>query len=361
MAYRHYHYQSERVRDYLEDGESLKKRALPVDDVAYDPSETTPLSASHYLRLVRSEAASCPQIVVAAVTSIPAPTVPPPETMNVRDIFRTGFAEGDDVPSIYLPSESWEKAFLAKFARIRLDEYEKPFERPPSGERAWRTFCYAEMKPPGSQIGQTPIEEANVSSPSHDALQTSESNPVEDGELDADAEEGEVDEKTEEREEEEHGILGLGDSVSGSLVEGSKDSLQWPRTPSSKKRKLDTLEGRPSLDEPDSNPLLGIVAQLDQGQAISLLKYHLKWLSTDDISNSQLRWLFALFSRVDPLLTGDEVSVVRDVCRKCRRIRASLARRKVGADDVRIAGLNMIISVVGGPFQQRDLRTVIES
>ena len=185
---------------------------------------------------------------------------------------------------------------------------------------------------------------------------------MEEGELDAGAEEGEVDETMNDGEEDEHETQEPGEGVQTQDVsdfatkQRDKDNEHGSDPLRSKKRKADELEDTPSLDQPYANPFLGIVARLNQGQAISLLQYHLKWLRKEDITNAQLRWLFALFSRVDPLLTAEEVSVVRDVCRRCRKIRASLAGQKVPVDDARIAGLNMIIAVVGGPFLQRDLR-----
>ncbi|KAJ3034838.1 gem (nuclear organelle) associated protein 2 [Rhizophlyctis rosea] len=378
------------MNDYFDDDEALKKRALPLDDTGDTPSDAgdTPMSASHYLRLVRQEAAACPQVVVAPTSAIPIfEKASNSDIPNVRDVFRGGFQEGDDVPAVYKPSQEWERTFLDKFEKLRnvvaqcvqrQYEFERPFEVPPKGDRAWRVFCYGESttktsrelraqkatrrkeRATQSAADEPAFTEAmEVDTATYEDLQPviAEEEGVEEGEIEeeedgvAEASAGVVDEETSDNMEDQN-------ETEQPLSVHLRVTNETSPPPPAKKQKVEhTFEDEgPSLDEVDTDPYLDLVAYLTQGQAIQLLKYHLQWLSNDDVTNQQLRWLFALLARIDPLLTGDEISVVREMCRKCRRIRARLAAQGVKEVEPRIAGLNMIIAIVGGPFAQGDLR-----
>ncbi|KAG0005800.1 gem (nuclear organelle) associated protein 2 [Entomortierella chlamydospora] len=93
------------------------------------------------------------------------------------------------------------------------------------------------------------------------------------------------------------------------------------------------------------------LAQLNQGHLIQLLKYHLRWMAEDDITDDQGRWLYALFLKLDPLVESDQVAILRNLAKKCARIRSHL-NSKSGS---KLATVNMVITIVAQLFGQNDL------
>ncbi|KAJ3120243.1 gem (nuclear organelle) associated protein 2 [Nowakowskiella sp. JEL0407] len=65
----------------------------------------------------------------------------------------------------------------------------------------------------------------------------------------------------------------------------------------------------------------------------------------------QGKWLFMLLARLDPLLTADEVSVIRDLCRHLQKIRLSIS----DPVDFRISTINMLVAIISKCFGQHDL------
>ncbi|KAJ1536694.1 gem (nuclear organelle) associated protein 2 [Nowakowskiella sp. JEL0078] len=100
-------------------------------------------------------------------------------------------------------------------------------------------------------------------------------------------------------------------------------------------------------EEPDFEK----ISLIDQPTVLYLLQMHLTWIPEDDISESQGKWLVLLFMKLDPLLTGDDVSLVREVCRRMKCIRQALS----DPTDLRISILNMVITLVSKSFGQKDL------
>ncbi|CAG8749714.1 27597_t:CDS:2 [Dentiscutata erythropus] len=99
-------------------------------------------------------------------------------------------------------------------------------------------------------------------------------------------------------------------------------------------------------------PFLSIISRLDQPTTIALLFYHIKWLDSG-ITITKCQWLFALFVKVDKLVTPNQMAILRSVCRKCIDIRQNLDMLDV--EDPILATLNMIITIVRRYFGQRDL------
>ncbi|RIB01326.1 survival motor neuron interacting protein 1-domain-containing protein [Gigaspora rosea] len=99
-------------------------------------------------------------------------------------------------------------------------------------------------------------------------------------------------------------------------------------------------------------PFLNIISRLNQPTTISLLFYHTKWLD-GGITITKSQWLFALFVKVDKLVTPNQMAILRSVCRKCIDIRQNLDMFDV--EDPILASLNMIITIVRRYFGQRDL------
>ncbi|CAG8510774.1 16103_t:CDS:2 [Acaulospora colombiana] len=104
-------------------------------------------------------------------------------------------------------------------------------------------------------------------------------------------------------------------------------------------------------------PSWHIISRMDQPTTIALLSYHIRWLNTG-MSIAKSQWLFALLIRIDKILTPDQMSILRGLCRKCIDIRRSLMKEFStvdNEDDTTLASLNMIITIIRNYFGQRDL------
>ncbi|KAJ3288791.1 gem (nuclear organelle) associated protein 2 [Borealophlyctis nickersoniae] len=326
-----------RLDDYLADQSSLRRQALPLEEsegeLPEDPNGI-PVSGAQYLRMVRSEAAACPQIMVARAPeglSMPTPGVP-----NVRDIFNQPLQD-DPCPQQYLPSRAWKQDFLDGFGKLRVmvEQYVAdkwsvpPFHPQPRDKKEWKKFCYGTW---GDSAPQT-VENHEEQEEEEEAYDEAE------GQI-FDEEQGE-------------GYVESGDGPEETIdvdnaVEGGADNNPTASAPEQTTNPI-------SPPPPGRDPYIHLVVHLSHQQTLKLLKFHCGWLSDTDISTLELRWLFALFSRLDTLLTGEELQHVRKLCKKCRSIRVALANSGVAPDDARVAGLNMIVAIVGGVFGQADL------
>ncbi|CAG8438639.1 9719_t:CDS:2 [Diversispora eburnea] len=75
------------------------------------------------------------------------------------------------------------------------------------------------------------------------------------------------------------------------------------------------------------------------------------------ITKSQ--WIFALFIRIDQLLTSNQMVILREMCRKCITIRKNLVIRKDLMKELftvvtTMTSLNMIITIIRNYFGQQD-------
>ncbi|KAI9202865.1 survival motor neuron interacting protein 1-domain-containing protein [Polychytrium aggregatum] len=105
------------------------------------------------------------------------------------------------------------------------------------------------------------------------------------------------------------------------------------------------------------DPLLSILNVLDQSKVVILLSHCHRWCQNSDFENVlQSQWMFALLLRLDPLLTSDQITVLRDVCRKCIKLRAELDPETTDPGASIVAALNIVISIISVFFGQKDLR-----
>ena len=85
----------------------------------------------------------------------------------------------------------------------------------------------------------------------------------------------------------------------------------------------------------------------------------------DTITETHGRWMFALLSRVDDYLTGDEMSTLRSLARGCMGLIKQQLTGDVagGRSDIAISETScwLIISAVVGLWGQRDLWQDAES
>ncbi|KAF9581871.1 gem (nuclear organelle) associated protein 2 [Lunasporangiospora selenospora] len=91
--------------------------------------------------------------------------------------------------------------------------------------------------------------------------------------------------------------------------------------------------------------------RLNQGHLFRLLQYHMRWMAEDDMTEQEGKWLYAIFLKLDRLVESDEVSILRNMAKKCARIRSHL-HIESGS---KLATVNMVITIVARFFGQEDL------
>ncbi|KAJ3107363.1 Vesicle transport protein [Phlyctochytrium planicorne] len=313
-----------------DDDEGLRRKGLPVDDYmeSDDPLPNgMPSSGLEYLRMVRQEAAKCAQVVVA-----PAP--PPPKkkaekkessaVVNVRKHYFGKIANQrpPPLPTHLRASIEWIQEFLAEFTELRKVFAEKIVDKtkqkginykdilPKANDReGWRAFCYGVV--PKNELSAIPVP---ADSDMNEAIEGMEEV----------SEEGEV------------------TTAAPSFI------------------KMDDVGAE--LNHQDPMPLLAITSAMDYVAAINVLQFHIGWLKNDDIKPLEVQWIFALLLRVETPLFSDHVAILRDLCRKCQRIRIKLLQNerlpgtKEEADcHPAVLGLRVIVTAITGYFGQKDL------
>ena len=128
--------------------------------------------------------------------------------------------------------------------------------------------------------------------------------------------------------------------------------------------KEETANDKPSQYQPQLSyntnlPRLSLLSQLEQSQLIHLLKYHCQWIEEEFTIGNGL-WIYSLLAALDSTQTGDVYSLLRGICRLCSRIRHRIAANvdsEYGQCEQlqQISSLNMIITLIGHFFGQKDL------
>ncbi|KAI9336189.1 survival motor neuron interacting protein 1-domain-containing protein [Zopfochytrium polystomum] len=223
---------------------------------------SAPTSALDYIRRVRKEAAACPNVMVAAI----APPPPAPDSMaaDVRAQFfgRFNHESESTLPWLLRPKREWVTATMEEFKRLR----------------AVVEQLVAQSVRDGSNNRQWPR-------PNQPALW-----------------------KT---------VL-YGDTKD--QVESGESLTAFPE---------DVVDRWPIAE---TFPLLPLVSQLDNNQTFYLLEKHILWLSQDYengekcLSPLQMEWIFALLCRVETPLFPEQTSILRAICRRCRKFRALLMK-----------------------------------
>lgn len=90
-----------------------------------------------------------------------------------------------------------------------------------------------------------------------------------------------------------------------------------------------------------------IVANFSQPTILTLLQYHIDWLT--EMTQKRAQWIFALLVYLDPVMTAEQTSILRDLARKCIRLRDE----KDSLDQV--AEHNLIITIIAKVYGQADL------
>ncbi|RKP10307.1 survival motor neuron interacting protein 1-domain-containing protein [Thamnocephalis sphaerospora] len=363
------------------------RAALPVAARLSNPGGP-PATGDEYLRLVRDEAERCPDIVVApdrarilATSASNMSHAALPAHWRWRrekaSVVAPEAAAGADAWSP-LPTGEWQAAFLERFAeqRMRLHRMRDILKQqgdvqiaqgrlPNSSDaRGWIGFCYGAAEASAISVDAASDEESEKGEalaedqPADDvAAEACMDNPSAHPECDAKQPTADVDEN----------------AALAAMKARLLASLDAALLPSPQPTSIDGVDSGqpagtstedPKQQEPLANenasvqvpltghePDLDLIARLPQRTVLNLLQYHADYLETRPLTADQGVWLFALLLRVDAVMTSEEVAILRDVCRRCRAIRATITC----ASDARLPIVNIIITVVAGHFGQRDL------
>ncbi|KAH6568280.1 hypothetical protein BSLG_003758 [Batrachochytrium salamandrivorans] len=126
---------------------------------------------------------------------------------------------------------------------------------------------------------------------------------------------------------------------------------------------------------PGKLPMLSIIGSMNHGVVFNLIQLHITWIEdSHTITDSESKWIFALLIRLDSLLSGDEMSILRDLSKACQRLRRTVvteitnpsvctapstppvnAATSTAMPDSRIAACTMAIAIVHSIFGQKDL------
>lgn len=91
------------------------------------------------------------------------------------------------------------------------------------------------------------------------------------------------------------------------------------------------------------------VASFTQPMILTLLQYHIEWLN-NDMTQKRAQWIFALLVYLDPVMTAEHTSILRDLARKCIRLRDDQDQLD------KVAEHNLIITIVAKVYGQADLQ-----
>ncbi|ORE04486.1 hypothetical protein BCV72DRAFT_243578 [Rhizopus microsporus var. microsporus] len=112
------------------------------------------------------------------------------------------------------------------------------------------------------------------------------------------------------------------------------------------RKEIKSKEEGKLLFNSDSEADINIPSSLSQHSILKLLSYHVEWLDEDKFEQ-QCLFIFSLLVYLDPVLTSQNVSILRDVSRKCIELRSIVENK---------APLNIIISIIAEIFGQGDLK-----
>jgi survival of motor neuron protein-interacting protein 1 len=97
-----------------------------------------------------------------------------------------------------------------------------------------------------------------------------------------------------------------------------------------------------------SPPALRIMLHLDAVATAALLKRHVVWLKSRQLSSARAAWLFALLARLDEPIEASTAALLRRLLRRCSSLRAQLA----DPHDPRLPLLNLVIVIIAEHFCQ---------
>ncbi|KAG0218597.1 gem (nuclear organelle) associated protein 2 [Mortierella sp. NVP41] len=320
-----------------------------------------PSSGEEYLRMVKAQARKCPAVVVASGAQKHL------AAKNTSRKYRTDWQSCHPAPEGCAPTSEWKDQFMVDFnnTRASLKQYKQSQER--QAKRA--------------SVKQDKEQEATEDDDQHIIPSLSNSRPQSSSPL-------------------KHAPVGAARVVMpkmydeqkwrtllyGSTASTGPSVVQVASTmtaaTSSSSLPLAETNAQDSARESDATPILSatetqartqtttpiattttairqggmlpspqFLIRLDQGHLIQLLRYHLRWLAEDDLNEHEGKWLYALFLKLDVLVESDQVAVLRNIAKKCARIRTHFH----SDSGSKLATVNMVITIVARLFGQGDL------
>ncbi|EMR10698.1 hypothetical protein PNEG_00849 [Pneumocystis murina B123] len=112
----------------------------------------------------------------------------------------------------------------------------------------------------------------------------------------------------------------------------------------------DKIEWRRLILEELEPPSISLLNSINQCTALNLLKWNTEWFSYNS-PEQQIMWIFFLLIKIDMVMTSDELSILRELCKKCLFLRNSKKNLPLHIQ----SNIDMVISIVGNIFGQKDL------
>lgn len=101
-------------------------------------------------------------------------------------------------------------------------------------------------------------------------------------------------------------------------------------------------------------PTLPLLLQLDQVLTQRILLYLIDYVEESGLPSAASEWIYALLTRVEKPLHRDVVAALRQLFRKCCKLRAGLIDENNEAFDDSLASLNLLIAITGNYFGQNE-------
>ncbi|KAJ3410017.1 hypothetical protein HDV05_004124 [Chytridiales sp. JEL 0842] len=345
----------------VDDDEGLRRRCLPIDDYVESQlplPQGPPSSGLEYLRMVRLEANTAPQVVVAAqpppshtptsfndTSTTHSASTPNSKSDGPLDVRAVYFGKlnhetqtslkylEESLPEHLRMDEEWVNNVVREFGELRealAEDWKRrkirgeipvlPGKRPKNAQE-WYQFWYGsngDQKESSAAI-EIPMETEKITTNTPISTIPPTLTPK--------AAVEEVDEEEEEGELQE-------------LEDGELDESE-PQSPT-----LDPL------------PLLSLATLLDTPTSLQILQHHLHWLPESALPTPfTLQLLFALLTRLHTPLLPNQTSILRDLVRKLKRSRARFLKSLEGVskEDPGLLGISMIVGIISIYFGQRDL------
>ncbi|KAJ1894221.1 gem (nuclear organelle) associated protein 2 [Kickxella alabastrina] len=117
-----------------------------------------------------------------------------------------------------------------------------------------------------------------------------------------------------------------------------------------------------SGNSPTNRAMLHALAAMDQVMALRLIKWISAWLAADKLWRAESIWLWYLILKLDSLLDQEDIHMLRELCRKLKRVRVAVGHvtqndlsGQIQSRSDEIAALNILIAAVTRGYRQHDL------
>lgn len=101
-------------------------------------------------------------------------------------------------------------------------------------------------------------------------------------------------------------------------------------------------------------PTLPLLLQLDQVLTQRILLYLIDFVEEHGLRSTASEWIYALLTRVEKPLHRDVVAALRQLFRKCCKLRADLVEENNETFSETLASLNLLIAITGNYFGQNE-------